>query len=516
MKKKVTPVMVIFLLVSFLTSLQTLGKQREGSMSVNKRIYTTKRADPAPPVVDGRVSDPVWESVPWSGDFIQREPDDGGEPSHETVMKILYDADHLYVAVRAFDPEPGKIEKRLARRDHFAGDWVEINIDSYFDHRTAFSFTVTVAGGKGDEAISNNGDRWDSSWNPIWHARTNVDEKGWTAEMKIPFSQLRFGNKEEQVWGIQLTRRLFRKDERSTWQHIPRNAGGWVHLFGELRGIKNINSKRQVELTPYSVGKYQTFEEEIGNPFATGRSSGLNGGLDGKIGVTSDLTLDFTINPDFGQVEADPSEVNLTAFETFFPEKRPFFIEGKNILNFQITSGDGGFSRDNLFYSRRIGRTPHYYPDTGDDEYVKFPTNTKILAAAKLTGKTKKGLSVAVMESLTAKENAQIDFLGQRRNETAEPFTNYFSLRMQQDYRNGDTRIGGMFTSTHRNLSEDHLDFLHGSAYTGGVDISHGWKDKTYFFRLKPFLVMCGAVKRRYWRPRNPPAGITSGRMRTT
>jgi hypothetical protein len=304
--------------------------------------------------------------------------------------------------------------------------------------------------------------------------------------MKIPFSQLRFGNKKEQVWGIQVMRRLFRKEERSAWQYIPQDAPGYVYLFGELHGIEGIKAQRQVELSPYAVGKHQTFEKEEGNPFASGRSSGFTGGLDGKIGVTSNLTLDFTVNPDFGQVEADPSEVNLTVFETFFQEKRPFFIEGNNILNFQITGGNGDFSSDNLFYSRRIGRVPRHYPDTIDDEYVDFPDSTRILAAAKLTGKTKSGLSLAVMDSITARENAEIDLSGQRRHETVEPFTNYFALRLQQDYKQGDTRIGGMFTAAHRSIddADTHLDFLHHSAYSGGLDFYHSWKKKTYYVSL--------------------------------
>ncbi|MCP5049236.1 MAG: hypothetical protein GY940_18850, partial [bacterium] len=231
--------------------------------------------------------------------------------------------------------------------------------------------------------------------------------------------------------GLQFTRHLFRKDEQSNWQFIPKDAPGWVSDFGELRGLHDIKLKRQVQIIPYTVGKTQRFEQEEGNPFATGKLNNLAGGLDGKIGITSDLTLDFTINPDFGQVEADPSEVNLTAFESFFQEKRPFFIEGKNILNFKLMGGDGGFSSDNLFYSRRIGRRPHHEPDTTGDEFMDVPANTSILGAFKITGKTKKGLSIGILDSVTAKENAQIDFQGQRRPEVVEPLTNYFIMRLQ-------------------------------------------------------------------------------------
>jgi hypothetical protein len=481
--KTITDLCLIFIFV-FLGEWLFLPGEMMAKENAEKRIYTTKMVNGNPPIIDGHLSDPVWDTVEWSGDFIQRVPYDGEKPSQETAVKILYDDENLYVGIRAFDTEPKKIEKRLARRDYFAGDWVEINIDSYFDHRTAFSFTITAAGVKGDEAVTNNGDRWDSSWNPVWYARTKSDDQGWTAEMKIPFSQLRFADKAKHVWGIQFNRLLFRKEERSSWQYIPRDAPGWVHLFGELHGLEGIKTKRQVELLPYTVGKYQTFEKETGNPFATGSLGNFAGGLDGKIGVTSDLTLDFTINPDFGQVEADPSEVNLTAFETFFSEKRPFFIEGKNITNFQVTGGDGSFSSDNLFYSRRIGRAPHHYPDTGADEYVDMPTSTNIIAAAKLTGKTKKGWSIGLLESITSKETAEIDYLGDRRRETVEPFTNYLALRIQKDYRKGDTRIGGMFTATNRNIRDAQVDFLHSAAYTGGIDFFHTWKEKTYYISV--------------------------------
>jgi uncharacterized protein DUF5916 len=251
-----------------------------------------------------------------------------------------------------------------------------------------------------------------------------------------------------------------------------------------LQGLTSIKPKRNYAITPYTVGKAEGYEMEEGNPFATGKSKKLTGGIDGKISLTSDLTLDFTINPDFGQVEADPSEVNLSAFETFFQEKRPFFIEGRNILNFQIMGGDGTFSSDNLFYSRRIGRRPHHSPDTVDDEYANVPVNTSILGAVKITGKTKKGLSIGILDSLTSRESADIDFLGQRRNEAVEPMTNYFVMRLQQDYNGGNTVLGGMLTTTHRNLKDDSLNFLHKSAYTGGLDFYHSWKNKTYFFSL--------------------------------
>jgi len=300
-----------------------------------KKVYVTSNINPHPPVIDGKLDDPVWDKVTWAGDFIQREPYEGKEPSQATAFKILYDERNIYVAVKAYDNEPEKIERRMSRRDDLEGDWIEVQLDSYFDHRTAFGFMVNAAGVKGDVVISNDGDDWDDTWDPIWYVKTDTDEQGWSAEMRIPLSQLRFGKKLNQIWGLQVIRRLHRKQETSNWQLIPQKASGWVCMFGELQGIKGIKAQRQVELTPYTVGKTQRFEREEGNPFATGSLSNLYGGLDGKVGLTSDLTMDFTINPDFGQVEADPSVVNLTAFETYYSEKRPFFIEGRNISIFK-------------------------------------------------------------------------------------------------------------------------------------------------------------------------------------
>lgn len=446
-----------------------------------KRIYHTTRIQGNAPVIDGIGQEDVWNTVEWSGDFIQKSPEDGGNPSQETVFKVLYDDDFLYFLIRSYDTEPEKIVKRLSRRDGFDGDWVEINIDSYFDKRTAFSFTASVSGVKGDEAISNDGRRWDSTWDPIWHLKTSVDKDGWVAEIKIPFTQLRFSNTDEnQVWGIQVTRRVFRKEERSQWAYFSNDESGYVRHFGELHGINNIKPKRQLEVSPYIVAKQENFNEEIGNPYKEdGYDRSLGIGLDGKVGITNDFTLDFTINPDFGQVEADPSEVNLTAFESYFSEKRPFFIENRNITNYQISRG-GPYWRDNLFYSRRIGRSPCYYPDVQDGEYADIPKNTTILGALKISGKTKKGLSIGIIESLAAEEKAKISDGDNEREQVVEPLTNYFVSRIQKDLNDNNTIVGGMFTSTNRFINDDHLDGMNTDAYTGGVDFTQYFNDKKY------------------------------------
>ncbi len=452
------------------------------SQEVEKRNYQTAFTDTEPDI-DGYINDPCWNMVEWSGDFIQMQPYENIPPSQQTAFKVLYDDNNLYVFIRAYDTEPDNISRRLSRRDYFDGDMVEINIDSYYDKQTAFSFTAMASGAKGDEAVTRDGNNWDSSWNPVWYLKTSIDDEGWCAEMKIPFNQLRFGKKNEHIWGIQLMRHIFRLNERSNWQYIPKGSPGTVHLFGELHGINNIKPKRQVELIPYTVGKAERFEKEEGNPFSDGKSSALSFGLDGKVAVTNDFMLDFTINPDFGQVEADPSEVNLTAFETYFSERRPFFIEGKNIYEFTPSRMNviNNMQSDNLFYSRRIGRYPQSSPSTESGQYVDMPDATTILGAMKLSGKTKNGLSVGILESVTANEKAVLDIAGTREEVSVEPLTNYFVGRLQKDFNKGETMLGGMFTAVNRDIENPDLNFLHTAAYTGGIDFQHNWKERTWY-----------------------------------
>ncbi|MBN8700905.1 MAG: carbohydrate binding family 9 domain-containing protein [Chitinophagales bacterium] len=455
----------------------------QGSDSIPRKKYTTARLKGVPIVLDGIPSEETWNGVEWGGDFTQWQPAEGKPPSQPTRFKILYDDRFLYIAYDCIDKAADSIDKRMGRRDAFPGDFVEINIDSYHDKRTAFSFTLSVSGVRGDEFVSNDGDNWDENWNPIWYAKTHIHKGGWTAEVKIPLSQLRYGNEKDKVWGIQIMRRIFRKEERSTWQFIPQNSGVWVSRFGELHGLKDIPFHRQVEIAPYVTVQADKYKKEAGNPFADGFDAKLTGGLDGKVAVTNDLILDFTINPDFGQVEADPSQVRIDGFQNFFSERRPFFIESSNIFDYQITgsAAGGDYDSDLLFYSRRIGSSPHGYPNTNSGEYVKYPQNTSILGAAKFSGKTKKGWSIGVLESVTEREKATIDDHGKRRKELVEPFTNYFVGRLQKDINKGNTVIGGIFTAVNREHGLD--DILHRSAYSGGIDFLHFWKRRTWYIR---------------------------------
>ena len=457
---------------------------QDSTQTVPKRVYTTQVLNGVPsPEIDGILDDQGWDIVEWEGDFIEQRPDENTQPEHQTKFKIVYDQKFLYVGVRCLDSEPDKIVKRLSRRDGFQGDWIGIFIDSYHDERTAFGFITTAAGVKADVFESNNGGDEDESWNPIWYTRSNIDEEGWTAEMKIPLSQLKFGKSNEQVWGLQLMRKLFREEERSVWQRIPQDTPGFVSEFGLLNGLISLEPQKQLEVQPYTVAKLETYEAEEGNPFRDGSDGKITGGLDAKIGITNDLTLDLTINPDFGQVEADPSAIALDGFQIFFREQRPFFVENKNIFDYRVSRSEAGntFGADNLFYSRRIGRSPQGSPDTEDGEFVDQPENTPILGAAKFSGKTKDGWSIGVLESVTAKKYATIDDNGERRREVVEPLTNYFVGRLQKDFNDQQTFVGGIFTATNRDHLGEPLDFLHRSAFTGGLDFKHQWNERDWY-----------------------------------
>ncbi|HZK95655.1 MAG TPA: DUF5916 domain-containing protein, partial [Prolixibacteraceae bacterium] len=374
-----------------------------------KKEYYALQCDTTDISIDGKLNDPAWLKANWQDDFIQYQPSEGKAPGQKTDFAILLDENFIYVGFKAWDTNPDSIVQRLSRRDEMDGDFVAVQFDSYFDKRTAFSFMVNAAGIKNDYIVSNDGEVEDNTWDPIWLVKTSRDQLGWYAEMRIPLTQLRFEGNGEQTWGLQVARMLFRKQEISVWQPSSKKTAGWVSQYGELKGLKNLKSRKIADITPYLVARTDRYEKEAGNPFKqSGKNSQLSGGVDGKLGITNNLTLDFTINPDFGQVEADPSQVNLTSYETFFQEKRPFFIEGKNILSFPLMFGDGDLAADNLFYSRRIGRRPHYSPDINDDEYIDAPEFTKILGAAKITGKTKEGWSVGLLESLTGEEFAHI------------------------------------------------------------------------------------------------------------
>lgn len=441
-----------------------------GTVEPPKRVYQAVRLTGPPPRIDGRLDDPCWNLGRWAGHYRQREPNQGQPGSQPTELKVLYDDRNVYVAIRAFDSELASQPRLRGKRDEFIGDMVGVSFDSYFDHRTAFEFDVTSGGSKIDLLTSDG--NFDTSWNAVWDVKVGTEPGAWTAEFRIPLSQLRYADKPEQVWGMHSWRWINRRQEESNWQLIPLDNPGFVLSFGELRGLRDLPRARRLELLPYTLGRYATSAVEAGNPYRRGGDTDAEAGLDAKIGLASNFTLDATINPDFGQVEADPSVINLTTYETFFEERRPFFLEGKNILDFRLDD-------DLLFYSRRIGHRPTYDPPTSG--FKDVPTSTRILGAAKVTGKAPGGLSVGVLYGLTDREEAHILEGGVERSQAVEPLTHYIVARVQQDYDRGRTVVGGMATATVRELGEPALAFLPERAFTAGADVKHRWNDRSCY-----------------------------------
>lgn len=445
------------------------------------RVYTTQQIT-TPPRIDGKLDDEAWKTGEWSSNFTQLVPDEGAKPSQKTELKILYDDENVYVALRAYDTEPDKIQRIAGPRDAFRGDMMGVNFDSYNDNQTGFEFNLTAYGQKIDLVLTNPSN-WDVSWNPVWEGKVGMEDSAWVAEMRIPFSQLRYSGEEVQTWGLHCWRWIGRLSEEADWEVQTLSGPGMIYNFGDLEGIRGIEKARRIEILPYSSGQLETFKKEPGNPFADdGRDWGGNVGLNAKVGLTSNFTLDMAVNPDFGQVEADPSVINLSAFETFYEEKRPFFVEGKNLFQFDIED----IEDYNLFYSRRIGSAPSYQFTPADGYYVDSPELTNILSAVKVSGKTSKNLSVGILQGLTAKESATIsDPLGNKTHQPVEPLTNYTVTRIQKNYNDGNTIIGGILTTTNRFINSDQLEFLNDGAYTGGIDLLRQWNDKKYYLDAK-------------------------------
>ena len=322
--------------------------------------------------VAGELSAEVWNTVPATGGFKQREPNDGDDASQRTEFRVAYDASTLFVKVRAFDTDPDQIITYLTRRDSDSpGDWLRVIIDSYHDKRTAYEFGVNPSGVKVDRYWFNDNSR-DDSWDAVWDVSVSRDAQGWSAEFRIPFSQLRFNRSPANTFGLAVSRDIGRLKETSSWPLLSRSANGYVSSFGELGGLALDASVKRLELVPYVVTNL-TRQLPDGNPLIDRSRPGATLGMDVKYALTSGLTFTGTVNPDFGQVEADPAIVNLTAFETFFSERRPFFVEGSGTFNFGLDCNDGACT--GLFYSRRIGRSPQGIDDlaSGDDVYTESP-----------------------------------------------------------------------------------------------------------------------------------------------
>jgi len=450
----------------------TVLKQKS---AIQQPVYTTSRLATERPVIDGKLDDECWKHGIWAGDYHQFVPNEGALPTYPTELNIQYDDKYLYIAFRAFDGEPDKIVKMSGVRDETVGDMVGVTFDSYRDYRTGFEFTITAWGQKVDLVLFNPMN-WDFNWNAVWKGKVGMEDSAWVAELEVPLSQLRYSNQDEQVWGMHTWRWISRIQEESNWEIQSKTGPGMLYNFGELRGISGLKKSRRLEIMPFILGDLKTMEEEPGNPFTkNGRLWGGNLGMDAKIGVSSNFTIDLTVNPDFGQVESDPSVMNLTAFETFYEEKRPFFLEGLTIFDYDL-------DQQSLFYSRRIGHAPSLTIDPAADEFVYTPDKTTILSAVKFSGTTSKGLSVGFIQSLTSNEFAKVsDSDGNRSKKIIEPLTSYSVARIQKGYKAGNTVLGGMVTSTNRFIDDNSLDFLARDGITGGIDLRHHWRDKEFY-----------------------------------
>ncbi len=428
--------------------------------------------------IDGHLDEPAWAAAPKQSGFTERFPQDGAKPQHDTRFAVLYDDAALYVGVWADDPEPSQIRRLLTRRDvDSPGDWIAVGIDSDHDRRTVYVFMLNAAGVQRDQLVYDD-QTGDDTWDAVWTGDVAITDKGWTAEFRIPLNQLRFSGGDVQQWGFQVLRVVGRTQEQSTWSPWPRSGPQIVSKFGIVEGIEHLQQRPRLELLPYATGGVAVEPLDAGDPLNDHVSSRANVGLDLKYGLGPAFTLSATINPDFGQVEADPSQVNLSANQLFFAEKRPFFIEGVDLFKLPIGNGDN--NPETAFYSRRIGAAPDA-PDV-DYAFIHSPDSVPIYGAAKLTGKTRDGWSVGVLDAVTGRESAAIvDDAGNRMDPVVAPLTNYAVGRVKRDFRDGGTTIGASATAVDRALSGTPLAMkLHDQAYTGGLQVQHRWDENRY------------------------------------
>jgi hypothetical protein len=426
------------------------------------------------PVIDGRESDEVWSVALATSDFREFSPKEGGTPRFKTEFKAAYDDRNLFVFVRMHDPQPDSIMRALSRRDvRGASDQIKLMIDSYFDRRNGYEFAVNPDGVKRDYAMYNDRDE-DDSWDAVWDVATRIDSAGWTAEFRIPFSQMRYANRASHTFGFAIWRDIERYKERTSWPTYLSSRNGLTSQLGRLEGINGIGTPTRLEVTPYHVTKSSS-RTLATNPDRFDRISNGTMGADVKYGITPNLTLDATVNPDFGQVEADPSVLNLTAFETFFQEKRPFFVEGVGLYSFGVNCNVVNCGGEGLFYSRRIGRAP-----SRSYGVIGAATATPILGAGKLTGRFRNGLSIGVLQAVTDKVETAPDLSASPDDRTMEPMTSYTVARLQQEFRGGGTTVGVIGTGVNRKLDTWTEDLLRESAYVGGADLRHKFGSTGY------------------------------------
>ncbi|HVR40463.1 MAG TPA: DUF5916 domain-containing protein, partial [Thermoanaerobaculia bacterium] len=457
------------------------AKAQNGPDVVRPTAQATRIETTEAPVIDADLSDAAWQSATEITGFTQHDPDDGKPATQKSIVKIVYTDEAIYFGARLEDT--GKVTTLLGRRDNdLESDWFRVSIDSQHDRLSGAHFWVNPSNVQIDMILYNDIYN-DWSWDAVWESAAKTGPNGWIAEMRIPYSQLRFTNAAAQTWGINISRRIARNRETDWLVNTPKGEIGFVSHFADLAGIDGIKPDRTFEIVPYAVARSDVATRfNRADPFARGSAYRMDGGMDVKYGLTSNLTLTGTINPDFGQVEVDPAVVNLTQFETFFPEKRPFFTEGSQMFVFSGPSNSRwnfNFSSPTYFYSRRIGRSPQGALD--DTDYAVAPGETTILGAAKLTGKFGKGWSIGVLDALTDNERALTFTGGLFERRSVEPMTNYLVARSTKEYGKA-SRVGVLFSSVTRRLDED-LAYLRNNAYLGGID---GY---TYFGKDKKWLL---------------------------
>ncbi len=430
-----------------------------------------------PIVVDGVLDEAVWRGDGAIALPEQSDPHQGARASQQTDVRIAYDDDAIYVGARMWDTHPDSIVARLSRRDNDAGsDYFAVFLDTFRDKRTGYYFALTAADTKMDGTLMN--DDWDdSSWDGVWSARARRDSLGWTAEMRIPFSQLRCRGGERMVWGVNFGRVLSRLHEVSKLVYTPRGQSGYVSRFPDLVGLDGIHTTHTYELVPYGTLKAERLVHAAGDPFHDGTRWTPAAGGDLRTNVGSKFTLNATVNPDFGQVEIDPAVVNLSDAETYYDEKRPFFTEGLSVFR----CGNNGASdywnfnwpEPTFFYTRRIGRTPRgSAPDSA--VYADLPLATHILGALKLTGKPTAQTNLGVLQAVTREETADYQvFDGSQHTATVEPLTSYTVLRGLRSFHDERQGLGVMAMETARALDGTPLvDQMNRNGLVTAVD---GW-----------------------------------------
>ncbi len=444
----------------------------EGRRSVRAVAATS------PIVLDGRLTEAAWQAAPRTTGFVQRRPVEGARVRHPTEVRVVYDDDAVYVGARMFDDSAGSVTRQLVRRDGFGNfDSFQVTFDTNLDARTGYAFRVSAANAQRDAYLFDDG-REDGAWDAVWGSEVALDSAGWTAELRIPLSQMRFeASPDPQTWGVHFARERVRSNEVSHFPLISATQQGEVSQFARLEGIRAVRSARRIEVRPYLLSRIARGPAEPGDPFDDGSDLQGRMGGDVRVGLGPQFTLDATINPDFGQVEADPAVINLSAFETFFPERRPFFVEDARIFDFSLSGG-----RNQLFYSRRIGREPHG-SEPNDAEFADVPEATSILGAAKLTGRTTAGLSIGALAALTERETGRAVLEGNPAPVSflAEPRTVYGVARAVQEFNDGASTLGAIATVARRAIpAAGTFDFLPSTALSFGVDWEHQWNDREW------------------------------------